>query len=133
MIGQPVDKLSEATANKAPTVLLREQSGDPNATLDTPFAIVVVLLAPGRVAKGPAWTLVESHGVPRREAFKSVAAYSGIALAKEDAMARPAPSATAPPTVQRGGTRSSASARGTNRSLRDEAVRADAGEVPKDV
>ena len=98
-IGHPVDKFSEAEANKVLTVLLREQGGDPNATLYTPFAIVVVLLASDRVAKGPAWTFVESHGVPRREAFKPVGAYTDITLAKEDRMARSAPSAKAPPTV----------------------------------
>ena len=48
------------------TILLREQNGDPNATLDTPYAIVVVILVPNRVAKGPAWT--RARGVTRRPA-----------------------------------------------------------------
>ena len=74
---QPVEELSTAKANIVLTVLLREQSGDPNATLDTPFALVVVCIS-DRVAKGPAWTLVESCGVPHKETFKSVSVYTDV-------------------------------------------------------
>ena len=59
----------------------------------------MVLCISDRVAEDPAWTLVETFGVPRKETLKPVCAYTGIKLATEGAMARSAPSGIATPIV----------------------------------
>ena len=98
-IGQLEEKLFTTKAKMVLTVLLREQSSDSYASLGTPITLVVILHAPGGVAKGPGRTLMDSSGVPCGETFKSAGAYTDVKLAVEGAMARSAPSGIAPSIV----------------------------------